>query len=106
MLFLTLILYSAYRQCTPYKYLNRKWNLADGRILIVYNWREYCHHRFGTAAYISDGTKEYTFDKTSGTIKLADGRTAYVGQDDYLRVVSDKVEKIETIKLFSYNDTW
>ncbi|EAY10887.1 hypothetical protein TVAG_012530 [Trichomonas vaginalis G3] len=111
LLFLTLILYSLQDRCHTSRYINRKWKLADGRSLIVYDWTEYCHvyagkQTSGTSAYISDGTKEDIFDKTSGTVKLADGRTAYVGEDKYLRVMSDNVEKIVTIKLYSHIDFW
>lgn len=84
--------------------IHKKWELADGRFLLL---REgtICQHMFvyrcylDTRAYISDGTNEVDFTKTSGIVKLADGRTAKVGDNNYLRVIRSSLESTETHRL-------
>lgn len=88
--------------------IHRKWELADGRFLLLREGQD-CYYSIMytcdwiSRAYISDGTNEVSFTKTSGTVKLADGRTAGVGNDNYLRIVGSSLASTETHHLGVFN---
>ncbi|EAY05647.1 hypothetical protein TVAG_216230 [Trichomonas vaginalis G3] len=81
------------------------WKLDDGRTLFhSYNHTtvQTCTMRFSSSTHyakIFDGAKNISFTNTSGKVKLADGREAFVGNDNFLRIMSSDLEKVETYML-------
>ncbi|EAY09946.1 hypothetical protein TVAG_482200 [Trichomonas vaginalis G3] len=77
----------------------KKWDLKDGRTLVLK--RKTFRSRFMVKRfplqipYIEDGSNKIEFNKSMGKLELADGRIAYVGDDKYLRIMSDSIDKIE-----------
>ncbi|EAY05648.1 hypothetical protein TVAG_216240 [Trichomonas vaginalis G3] len=81
------------------------WKLDDGRTLfhsytqrfvISCTWHSSSSTHY---AKIFDGAKNISFTDTSGKVKLADGREAFVGNDNFLRIMSSDLEKVETYML-------
>lgn len=77
----------------------KKWDLKDGRVLVLKEKRIYSIFKVYRPSlqipYIEDGSNKIVFNKDSGKVELADGRIAYVGDDKYLRIMSDSIDKIE-----------
>ncbi|EAY22854.1 hypothetical protein TVAG_076010 [Trichomonas vaginalis G3] len=85
----------------------RSWQLEDSRVLVLHEAQPYCSRNPcprvllspKVYAFIKSGSKQIDFNASSGKIKLADGRTAYVGNDQYLRIVGKDVSTTEVYKL-------
>ena len=79
-----------------------KWELEDKRTLILNLKEIFCSQpgRFGQTemshiATISDGTNTVDFTKASGKVKLADGRIAFVSDDNYLQIIGSTSKSYE-----------
>ncbi|EAX91103.1 hypothetical protein TVAG_308630 [Trichomonas vaginalis G3] len=106
MLFILLSLFYADWKCSEKVYSRRKWELEDKCVLYLNQNEEVCWRPgffsqvTGTnVALISDGTTTVDFTKASGKVKLADGRTALIGDDNYLRIIGSTAQSIETFQL-------
>ena len=111
MFFLFLI---ASREYDRYAYRHRDWHswqLEDNRVLVLHEADPYCSGKYPCPkvivypkvyAFIKSGSNQIDFNAASGKIKLADGRTAYVGNDRYLRIIGKDISTTEVYKLY-YN---
>ncbi|EAX96287.1 hypothetical protein TVAG_264110 [Trichomonas vaginalis G3] len=106
MLFILLSLFYGIQSCFEKVYTKRKWELEDGRTLYLNEKMKSCFRpplpdsvRYYNIANITDGTNAVDFTKASGKVKLADGRTAYIGDDNYLRIIGSNIELTETFRM-------